>query len=71
MWEAMVEEIRAERAEADQRRHFTEDKKPIELIRNQLVGWTDPRPAEDPEAVAARSSTALRAAADDDLFEVG
>ncbi len=71
MWEAMVAEMRAERAELDHRRHFTPDKQPIELVRDQLTGWTTVRPAEDIETVTARSSGALRAAADDDLFEMG
>lgn len=71
MWEAMVDEMRAERAELDHRRHFTEDKKPVDLVRYQLADWTELKPAEDPEIVTARSSSALRNAADDDLFEMG
>lgn len=67
----MVAEMRAERAEADQRRHFTPEKKPIELVRAQLSGWTEVKPAEDPEVITARSASSLRNAAGDDLFEVG
>lgn len=67
----MVDEVRAERAEADHRRHFTEDKQPIELFRQQLAGWTDVHEAPDPEVVAARSATNLTTAARDDLFEMG
>ncbi len=69
LWEAMVAEIRAERDEADARRHFTADKKPIELIRDQLARWTDL--PEEPAFVAERSAGHLRDAARDDLFEVG
>lgn len=69
MWEAMVAEIRAERAEADQRRHFTADKQPIALIRDQLADWTEPR--EQPEFIAERSAGRLRDAAQDDLLEMG
>lgn len=68
-WEAMVAEMRAERAEADNRRHFTEDKKPIELVRDQLAGWTSL--AEAPEFVAERSAGRMRDAARDDLVEMG
>jgi hypothetical protein len=67
----MVAEMRAERAEADNRRHFTEDKKPIELVRDQLAGWTEVTEPEDPEVVTARSAAAMRLVADDDMFEVG
>lgn len=70
-WEAMVAEIRAERAEADQRRHFTADKQPIDLIRHQLSQWTVLAEVEDPEVIAARTSANLASAARDDLFEVG
>jgi hypothetical protein len=69
MWEAMVAELRAVRAEADHRRHFTEDKKPIELVRDQLAGWTSI--TEDPAFVAERSAGRMRDAARDDLFELG
>lgn len=69
MWEAMVAEMRAERAEADHRRHFTEEKKPIELVRNQLADWTSL--PEDPAVSVERSAGHLATAAKDDLFEVG
>ncbi len=68
-WEAMVAEMRAERAEADSRRHFTPEKKPIELVRDQLAGWTSI--PDDPEIVAERSASHMRDASRDDLFEVG
>lgn len=71
LWEAMVAEMRAERAELDHRRHFTAEKKPIELVRAQLAGWTDLREPEDPELTVARTAGNFRDAADDDLFEVG
>jgi hypothetical protein len=67
----MVDEMRAVRAELDHRRHFTEDKKPIELVRDQLTGWTELKPAQDPAVTVARSAAALHTAAGDDLFEVG
>lgn len=68
-WEAMVSEMRAERTEADNRRHFTAEKQPIELVRAQLSGWTEIR--EDPEVIADRTASNLRTAAQHDLFEVG
>lgn len=68
-WEAMVSEMRAERTEADNRRHFTPEKQPIELVRAQLSGWT--RIEEDPAVIADRTAANLRTAANDDLFEVG
>ncbi len=71
IWETMIYEMRAERIELDNRRHFTEEKKPIELIRGQLREWTEVQPAEDPEIVGARSASNLQSAAQDDLFEVG
>lgn len=71
LWEAMVDEMRAERAELDHRRHFTEAKKPIELTRTLLAGWTDIAEDEDLEVVAARSGTHMRTAAESDLIEVG
>lgn len=71
LWEAMVAEMRAVRAEADNWRHFTEDKKPIELIRTQLERWVEPARPIEPEVLAARSATSLRSAAADDMFDVG
>lgn len=71
LWEAMVAEMRAERLELDNRRHFTPEKKPIELVRHQLAGWTELKPARDPEVAVARTATSFTAAAGDDLFEVG
>lgn len=71
LWEAMVAEMRAERAEADARRHFTGDGKQIELARAEIAAWTEPAPELDPEVIALRSGGALRAIANDDLIEVG
>jgi hypothetical protein len=67
----MVEEMRAERLEADNRRHFTKDRQPIELVREQLDGWTEPVVPEAPEVRIARTAGALRTALADDLCEVG
>lgn len=71
LWEAMVVEMRAERTEADNRRHFTPDKAQIELVRAQLEQWTAQPEPENPEMVALRTASSMRQAADDDLFELG
>lgn len=72
MWEAMVAEMRAERAEADSQRHFTKPNKQIELVRPHLSLWTELREPEPIEQITARSSNALRQMAnDEDMFEVG
>ncbi len=68
LWEAMVAEMRAERAELDHRRHFTREKQPIELTRAllaEVTGGTD----RDPALVAASTADSLRAA--NDLIELG
>lgn len=71
LWETMIAEMRAERFEADARRHFTPEKKSIELIRQQLAEWTTVPEPEDPEITIARTANNLRLASQDDLFEVG
>lgn len=71
LWEAMVSEMRAERLELDNRRHFTKDGDAIRLVRQDLAEWTEIKQAEDPELVAVKTATNLRQAADDDLFEMG
>lgn len=71
MWEAMVAEMRAERAELDHRRHFSPDKKPITLTRALLHEFTAPGRPVDLEQVASTTSLALSTAAADDLFEMG
>jgi uroporphyrinogen-III decarboxylase len=65
----MVAELRAERAEAEDRRKFTPEKKPIELVREQMAAWTDL--ARDPEVIAEHTAMQLRAASNDELIEVG
>lgn len=68
LWEAMVAEMRAVRAELDHRRHFTEDKQPIELTRDLLVEWTGGTTV-DVQLTATRTATSLSLASD--LIEVG
>ncbi len=67
----MVAEMRAERAEADSRRHFTPEKQAIELVRPLLADLTGVHETEDPQIVVARTAGAFRQGAADDLFEVG
>lgn len=71
IWETMIDEMRAQRAEYDNRRHFTAEKDPIVESRQLLRDWTEPREIENPEVIAARTGANLRRAADADLFEVG
>lgn len=71
MWEAMVDENRAMRAELDHRRHFTAEKETISLTRDVLNDWTIPRQAQEPELIAAKSASNMSSAADADLVEVG
>lgn len=68
LWEAMVEEMRAERIELDVRRHFTAEKKPIELTRALLHEWTGDHET-DLEILAAQTADSWRLAGD--LIEVG
>ncbi len=70
-WEVMIREMRAERAELDHRRHFTPEKKPIDLTRAVIADFTEIHQPEDLEVVAARSASNMAAAAEADLFEVG
>lgn len=67
LWEAMVDEMRAERLELDNRRHFTADKQPIETTRRLLTEWTGE--PEDLDMVAARTADNWRLAGDQ--IEVG
>lgn len=67
----MVAEMRAERLELDNRRHFTPDKQPIELTRQHIHRWTIGREAKPTETVVARTAGNLNTAAQDDLIEMG
>jgi hypothetical protein len=71
LWETMVAEMRALRAELDHRRHFTAEKQPIETARELLSEWTEPKEAEPLEIVVSRTASNMRTAAEHDLFEVG
>jgi len=71
LWEAMVAEMRATRFELDARRHFTEDRKPIELARDLIAQHTEPFIVESPDVLATRNAMNLRRAANADLIEVG
>jgi hypothetical protein len=71
LWETMIDEMRAQRFELDARRHFTEEKKPIEMTRDVIAQWTNPAPVESPEVIAARTAMNLRRAASQNLIEVG
>lgn len=70
LWETMIDEMRAVRYELDARRHFTAERKPIELTRDTITGWTNPT-VENPQIVAAQTAMALRRAASQNLIEVG
>jgi len=67
----MVAEMRAERMELDNRRHFTPEKQPIELTRQHVDRWTLPREAKPLEIVTGRSAGNLSTAAKHDLIEMG
>lgn len=71
LWETMIDELRATRAELDHRRHFTEEKQPIELARDLVTGWTEPPAAKPPALLAAENAMHLRRAASQNLIEVG
>jgi hypothetical protein len=71
LWEAMVEEMRLTRLELDTRRHFTEEKQPIELARDLIAKWTEPYEPVAPEVLAAQNAMAFRKAASHNLVEVG
>lgn len=67
----MVADMRATNAERDHRRHFVELKKPILDTREFLADLMEPGIPVDTEAVAAKSATGFRSAANDDLIEAG
>lgn len=71
LWETMIGEMRAQRAELDNRRHFTEEKKPIIDSRTLIDEWLAPGPTVDAEAVALNNAKNMQLAADNDLFELG
>jgi hypothetical protein len=71
LWETMVAEMRAARFELDARRHFTEERQPIELARDLIAKHTEPFIAESPAVLATRNAMNLRRAANADLIEVG
>lgn len=71
LWETMVAEMRAARFELDARRHFTEERTPIELARDLIAKHTEPFIAENPAVLATRNAMNLRRAANADLIEVG
>lgn len=65
----MVQEMRAVRLELDNQRHFTKDKQPIELTRDYVSKWTEPREARSVEAAAVTTAKNLHAARH--LIEMG
>lgn len=65
----MVQEMRATRTELDNQRHFTKEKQPIELVREHLAKWTEPREARSVEVAAATTAKNLNAAKH--LIEMG
>lgn len=67
----MVAEIRAERMELDNRRHFTKPKEPIELTRQHIDRWTLPREAKPLEIITSKTAGNLSTAAEHDLIEMG
>lgn len=71
LWEAMVEEMRAERTELDNRRHFTPEKQPIELVRALIAEWTTVDEPVDLQLVASHTAANFHSANEDDLFEMG
>lgn len=65
----MVDEMRTTQADINNRRHFTEPKKPIKDTRTVLDEYT--APAIAPELRQAVSAASLKLAADDGFIEVG
>lgn len=65
----MIHEMRAVRLELDNQRHFTPEKKPIELTREYVEKWTVGREAPSVEVAAAQTAKNFQAAAH--LIEVG
>lgn len=70
LWETMIDEMRAVRAELDQRRHFTPEKQPIELARDLVTQWTGGI-ERTPADIADDNAMSLRRAASQGLIEVG
>lgn len=66
----MIAEMRLERLELDNRRHFHKEGEQIELTRQHVHRWTIPREAKPTEVVTARSAGNLNTAAQHDLIEV-
>jgi len=71
LWETMIDEMRAVHTELDSRRHFTEERKPIQLARDAVAKWTEPEVVQSPQIIASRTALSLRHAASQDLIEVG
>lgn len=71
LWETMIDELRAARLELDNRRHFTEERQPIELARELVAKWTEPYTPPDPGIAASQNAMAMRRAANHDLIELG
>lgn len=71
LWETMIDELRLTRLELDNRRHFTEEKQPIELARDLVARWTEPYEPPNPEITAASTAMSLRKAAGHGLIEMG
>lgn len=65
----MIAEMRATRTELDNQRHFTKEKHPIELTRDYVAKWTEPREARPVEVAAATTAKNLNAA--QHLIEMG
>jgi hypothetical protein len=67
----MIEETRATYADIANRRHFTEQGKPIPDTRSVLTQLTAPPVTADPAVTAARSGTHMQQAADNGFIETG
>lgn len=67
----MVDEMRAERTELDNRRHFYKPGEPIELTRQHIHRWTIGREAAPVEVKVSRTAGNLSTAAQHDLIEMG
>ena len=65
----MIGEMRAVRLELDNQRHFTKEKQPIELTREYIGKWTEPREARSVDMAAVATAKNLNAARH--LIEVG
>lgn len=71
LWEAMIAEMRSVYADLANRRHFSEQGKPITDTRRFIDELTAPAPYVDPVVRVAQSATNLQAAADSGFIEVG